>query len=272
MRTSRRVLRGAKKNMSNSATSSESRCRCSVLARLLIAALASSLVGGGCTQPAQSAPELALPPAFDFYLLALTLGPAFCAEGHAGMRECRGLDARGFERAPLTLHGLWPERRVPDTYPRDCNGPALWLEPAVRVRMQRLMPGAASALDRYEWRRHGTCSGRPANEYFSDALDLVERVDAALGPAVLAAAGTRVSAAQLRAGANARSAGLGAQLVFVCGNPRSAAAQMRQRPVLDEVRLCASRAASGRVSAPLDCASVGRTDQGCGSSFWIDAP
>jgi hypothetical protein len=74
------------------------------------------------------------------------------------------------------------------------------------------------------------------------------------------------------AGANARSAGLGARLVFVCRNPRSAAAEKRHRPSLYEVRLCASRDASGRVSAPLDCASVGRRDQGCGSSFWIDAP
>src|SRR5262245_61034152 len=52
---------------------------------------------------------------FDFYLLALTLHPAFCADGHQGKREC----SAGGHRL-LVIHGLWPERLQPRTYPHDC--------------------------------------------------------------------------------------------------------------------------------------------------------
>src|SRR4051812_33667129 len=52
---------------------------------------------------------------FDFYLLALTVHAAFCADGHRQLGECRRSS-----NWPLVIHGLWPENREPRTYPRDC--------------------------------------------------------------------------------------------------------------------------------------------------------
>lgn len=208
---------------------------------------------------------------FDFYLLAMTLAPAFCEDGHGSKRECRELDAESFARTPLTLHGLWPERREPERYPRDCDGPQLRLSADVRARMERLMPGAREGLDKHEWRKHGTCSRLPANVYFSDALDFVEQANAALGDAIAASAGREVEASALRAAANARQAGFGDSLVFVCRNLKGAAAEKRRRPYLYEVRVCVDDDGSdGRPRSLLQCSTVERRDQGCGTRFWID--
>ena len=218
-------------------------------------------------RPARATQSLAAD--FDFYLLAMSLAPAFCADGHALQRECRARDAQAFVRTPLTLHGLWPERRTPNTYPRDCPGAALELAPAVRERMVRLMPGVLSGLDVHEWRKHGTCSGRPADEYFSDALDLLERTNAALGTTLLSAAGTLTSDAALRAAADARSPGLADQLIFVCKQLRSPNPSERGHLTLLEVRRCVGRDALGRAREALSCASVARRNQGCAAKFWI---
>lgn len=208
---------------------------------------------------------------FDFYLLAMTLAPAFCEDGNDSKRECRALDAEAFARTPLTLHGLWPERLEPERYPRDCDGPQLRLSADVRDRMRTLMPGASEGLDKHEWRKHGTCSRLPANTYFSDALDLVEQANAALGAAISQSAGREVDAAALRAAANARRAGYGDSFVFVCRNLRGADAEKRRRPYLYEVRVCVDDdGADGRPRSLLQCASVERRDQGCGARFWID--
>ncbi len=51
---------------------------------------------------------------FDFYLLAMTLHESWCGDGNRGRKECR----IGSDR-PLVIHGLWPERLEPRTYPRD---------------------------------------------------------------------------------------------------------------------------------------------------------
>ena len=47
---------------------------------------------------------------------------------------------------PLVIHGLWPERMEPRTYPRDCPAPPLDLEPALALELADLMPGMADGL------------------------------------------------------------------------------------------------------------------------------
>ena len=88
--------------------------------------------------------------AFDFYLMAMTVHPAFCAE-NARRRECAGESAR-----PLVIHGLWPERMEPRTYPHDCPAPALDLDPALALELADFMPGVADGLDR--GRRDTVCT------------------------------------------------------------------------------------------------------------------
>jgi ribonuclease T2 len=208
---------------------------------------------------------------FDFYLMALSLHPAFCEDGNARKKDCQRLSAADYARRPLVIHGLWPENRQPEAYPRDCSGPRLDLSSTLRDELDEWMPGTVSGLHSHEWRKHGTCSGLDANEYFRQSIALAERANRALGKTLLASVESQVSAAELRRAADAAVPGMGATLTFHCRNPRSSDPAKRRRPYLIEVRLCVDNdGPGGAPGTPLACADVGRRDQGCGSQFWID--
>lgn len=97
---------------------------------------------------------------FDFYVLALSWSPSFCASG-AGQRS-REQCALGARNA-FVVHGLWPqhERGFP-SYCDDRPAPRFALEQARGVFPEE-------GLARYEWRKHGTCSGLSPTEYFQAA-------------------------------------------------------------------------------------------------------
>lgn len=209
---------------------------------------------------------------FDFYLLSLTLEPAFCEDGNQRIAQCRALDGESFARTPLVLHGLWPEALEPGRYPRDCPGPRLDLQPQTRADLGRWMPGIREGLERHEWRTHGTCSGLDDDAYFRAAIDATRLANEALGDAIRGNAGRSVDAATLRRAAERARPGFGAQLVFICRSLRSEDPAKRRRPHLLEVRLCIDD--DGKDGGPgslLRCAEVERRDQGCGGSFMIDA-
>src|SRR5688572_28271990 len=130
--------------------------------------------------------------AFDFYLMAMTVHPAFCAD-NARRREC----ASGSPR-PLVIHGLWPERMEPRTYPHDCPAPALDLEPALALELGDLMPGMADGLHQHEWREHGGCSGLDDDDYYRHTLELARRVAGALAATLTTRAGGEATAGELR--------------------------------------------------------------------------
>jgi ribonuclease T2 len=214
---------------------------------------------------ATSAPSYADSRPFDFYLLALTWHPAFCADGHLGKSECRVRQPR-----PLVLHGLWPENRKPGAYPRDCPAARLDLAPALAGELARHMPGMASNLHEHEWRKHGGCSGLGDDEYFQHALDLARTLDAALGRTLTTLAGHTADAADLRAAADRFRPGLGATLTV---HGRTLRGAERREPSLVEVRQCVDNdGARGAPGTVLDCATVDRRDQGCGLSFIITGP
>ncbi len=216
-------------------------------------------------------PRGGAPARFDFYLLALTLEPAFCEDGNTRIGQCRALDAASFRRTPLVLHGLWPERRQQNAYPRDCDGPPLSLQPATRAALSRWMPGAREGLDRHEWRTHGTCSGLDDDHYYLAAIAATRRANAALGVAIRSHAGRAVTAAALRSAADRAEPGFGEHLVFVCRTLRSDDPYKRRRPHLLEVRVCLDDdGAQGAPGSLLRCADVGRRDQGCGGQFIVD--
>jgi len=198
---------------------------------------------------------------FDFYLMAMTVHPAFCAD-NARKRECTS----GSQR-PLVIHGLWPERMEPRTYPRDCPAPALDLDPALALELADLMPGMADGLHQHEWRTHGGCSGLDDDVYYRHTLELARRVDGALHATLTTRAGGEATAAELRNVADLFSPGLGRTLTFHCRTLRNGSSR---RPYLFEVRQCVDNdGADGAPGTPLACAMVKRRDQGCGDSFLI---
>lgn len=99
---------------------------------------------------------------FDFYVLALSWAPSFCAEtreqhpDRPPLQECR--------RASLgfTVHGLWPEYTT--GYPEYCQLPPPRLNHRIIASMMDLMP--SPGLIFHEWDRHGVCSGLSARRYF----------------------------------------------------------------------------------------------------------
>ena len=212
-------------------------------------------------KPAAAPARQASAAKFDFYLLAMTVHAAFCADGHQGKAECR---ARG-QRA-LAIHGLWPENLAPRTYPHDCPVPELSLDPLLEQQLGELMPGMADHLHEHEWREHGGCSGLDDDEYFRRTLELARTVDAALGARLTTLAGRETDAVALRETADLFQPGIGPTLTFHCRTLRGTG----NVPVLFEVRQCVDNDGPGGAPGTLlDCSTVQRRDQGCGRSFLI---
>ncbi|MEL6171507.1 MAG: ribonuclease T2 [Pseudomonadota bacterium] len=96
---------------------------------------------------------------FDYYVLALSWSPNWCAlEGDAkGAEQC---DAR--EEFGWVLHGLWPQ------YHRGWPSFCQTVERAPSRRMTRDMSDimGSSGLAWYQWRKHGTCTGFSASQYY----------------------------------------------------------------------------------------------------------
>ncbi len=101
------------------------------------------------------------PGAFDFYVLSLSWSPGFCATGgeEKGKDQCREGADIGF-----TVHGLWPQ--YDHGYPSDCRGDTSPPRSAL-AETDGVYPDRG--LARYEWRKHGTCSGLDADGYFAAA-------------------------------------------------------------------------------------------------------
>ena len=97
---------------------------------------------------------------FDYYLLSLSWSSAWCSlTGDA--RDDPQCDAgRGLT---FTVHGLWPQYET--GYPADC--PTTLADPsrADTAAMTDIMGGAGLAF--HQWKKHGRCSGLPAQDYFA---------------------------------------------------------------------------------------------------------
>jgi len=121
------------------------------------------------------------------YVLAISWQPAFC-EGRPNRDECTSQTGERFDATHFALHGLWPQRVDYCDVPRDqqfADQDGDWdtlpdpeLSAATRLRLKEAMPGSQSNLDRHEWIKHGTCYGEPADAYFSDALAMLDAVNA----------------------------------------------------------------------------------------------
>jgi ribonuclease T2 len=137
---------------------------------LRLLALAAALVGAGAAaaQEEGRGSRGGTPGEFDFYVLALSWSPGFCATtgDSRGMAQCEPGRQLGF-----VVHGLWPQYE--HGYPANCAGgrgaPRYALEEAEGVYPD---PGLA----RHEWRSHGTCSGLSPTAYFRAVRQAREKV------------------------------------------------------------------------------------------------
>ena len=101
------------------------------------------------------------PGSFDFYVLALSWSPSFCAAGgdRKSPDQCEPGATPGF-----VVHGLWPQNQ--HGYPSACDaGPRAPSRLALDAA-RGLYPD--EGLARHEWRQHGTCTGRSPTDYFAD--------------------------------------------------------------------------------------------------------
>ena len=101
------------------------------------------------------------PGRFDFYVLALSWSPSFCAK-QAPARRAREPQCSGRPFA-FVVHGLWPQ--FEHGYPSYCQVPAPRLDRALVDHALALMP--SRSLIYHEWNRHGTCSGLSPQAYFA---------------------------------------------------------------------------------------------------------
>ena len=155
---------------------------------------------------------------FDYYVLALSWSPAFCAT-HAGDRpECG--QHRGF-----VAHGLWPQY-TDGGGPEHCSraGP---LDRETLDRARLAMPD--ERLVRHEWVVHGTCTGMSPHDYFATLIQAVGRL--AIPPEFDAQAPRSLTAAQVVSAFVRANPSM---------NPHSIAVRCHGRQ-LEEVRICLSR-------------------------------
>ncbi|NJD08379.1 MAG: ribonuclease T [Methylococcaceae bacterium] len=146
------------------------------VARVLVLLLLMSAIGSADARSRHhrgGGGQSAEPGDFDYYLLALSWSPEFCATpaGHQPDKKAQCDQPRGF-----VVHGLWPQNER--GYPQDCGpgshvpadaaAPALTADPP-------MPPGDPGLLD-HEWSKHGTCSGLGMPDYFRTIKTAAERV------------------------------------------------------------------------------------------------
>jgi len=108
---------------------------------------------------------------FDFYALALTWSPSYCAvEGeNANRRQCGADSSFGF-----IVHGLWPQKEA-GGYPEFCASSEPDRVPDKLVEQYLdIMPSAG--LIGHQWRKHGSCSGFDQEGYLQTVRAARERV------------------------------------------------------------------------------------------------
>ncbi|WP_372570657.1 ribonuclease T2 family protein [Ruegeria jejuensis] len=96
---------------------------------------------------------------FDYYVLSLSWSPNWCArEGDArGADQCDAAQDHGW-----ILHGLWPQFH--EGWPSYCRTPHA--PPSRGMTREIADIQGSSGLAWHQWKKHGTCSGLTATQYF----------------------------------------------------------------------------------------------------------
>jgi ribonuclease T2 len=106
---------------------------------------------------------------FDYYVLSLSWSPNWCAtQGDAqGSEQCRDQNDFGW-----SLHGLWPQYER--GFPSFCQTSRPAPTRAMTAGMADIM--GTSGLAWYQWKKHGTCTGLSATDYYALSRLAYERV------------------------------------------------------------------------------------------------
>ncbi|SHE77213.1 ribonuclease T2 [Ruegeria intermedia] len=107
---------------------------------------------------------------FDYYVLSLSWSPNWCArEGDArGSDQCDARHDHGW-----ILHGLWPQFH--QGWPSYCPTPKAPPSRAMTRQMQDIQ--GSSGLAWHQWKKHGTCSGLSAVDYYALSRQAYERIN-----------------------------------------------------------------------------------------------
>nr|WP_157091671.1 ribonuclease T2 [Methylobacterium nodulans] len=173
-----------------------------------------------------------VPGRFDFYVLALSWSPTFCAltGERRGDAQCDAGRRLGF-----VVHGLWPQ--YDRGYPGECG--AFPRSPSRQALAEAEGVFPTEGLARYEWRKHGTCSGEDPARYFRltrrarDAVTIPERF--------------------ARPAGDQRVAPIDVARLFVASNPGLRPDMMAvtcRAGRLEEVRICFTRDLRGFTACP----------------------
>lgn len=163
---------------------------------------------------------------FDYYVLALSWSPSWCAGARGPAPEqCAPDRDLGF-----TLHGLWPQYDA-GGWPQDCVTQARDPARGTTRAMADIM--GSPGLAWYQWQKHGRCAGSSADDYFTrarrayDAITLPE-----IGP------GSETAAAIEQAFRSANAGLAPDDLIVTCAAGR-----------VQEVRICLTPALAPRACA-----------------------
>ncbi len=188
------------------------------MSRVLIAAFAFLLAAAG----AAFAQNRDVAGKFDYYALALSWSPSFCAQPGMTKNEPHqcGLD----RRYSFVVHGLWPQYER--GYPQSCASTMPRRAPASLVDAQLdLMP--SPSLVQHEWETHGRCTGLTQANYFATLRQMRGKI-AIPAPYARLERPLRVTAADVRAAFLRANPGLSPDgLAVICDKTR-----------LREVRVC----------------------------------
>jgi ribonuclease T2 len=169
---------------------------------------------------------------FDFYVLALTWSPGFCeASGSVkGRSQCEIGGQLGF-----VVHGLWPQNEL--GFPSYCQPGGRFISRPALDEARGLFPD--ESLARYEWRKHGSCTGLSPAAYFQavrQARDLVHIPSGLDKPA----ASTKVMPVDLERAFVQSNSGLRPDMIAVdC-----------ERRIFQEIRICVDKDLRGFRTCP----------------------
>lgn len=169
---------------------------------------------------------------FDYFVLALSWSPAWCAlEGDARGDEPQCEDG-GWSFA---LHGLWPQYE--DGWPSYCRTRERDPTRAETAAMADIMGSSGAAW--YQWKKHGRCAGLPPATYFAAARRAFAAVRV---PEVLTAVtrDTALPASVVEEAVLEANPGLTAAMVTVTC----------EDGLIDEVRICLTPDLTPRPCAP----------------------
>lgn len=191
---------------------------------------------------------------FDYYVLALSWSPTYCAESDDAERDA--LQCRAQRPFAFVVHGLWPqfERGFPSECPTRLRG----VEDDLQNSMLDIMP--SRGLIRHQWRKHGVCSGLDQRGYFNTTRSYFSKVAIPLEYRALnqplRVSGAQVEQAFLQANPGLRADGVAVQCrggrlreVRVCftrdGRPRACGSDVRDA-CSGTVTMLPVRAGAGR--------------------------